>query len=83
MEEKQEPLNQLQKDMGADIKPFEDIKIYPNLKVENLFIKYMTSTTNDEPAILSNSVVLWKDTLTTKYYLKANFNGTSKKIELT
>lgn len=61
---------------------FKDLSFYPDLKVDNLIIKYKETTAASEPAILSNQIILWKDTTNTKYYIKANFNGTSKKIEL-
>ena len=63
----------------------EDADFKPLLKVDKLIIKYITSTASHEPTILSNQIVLWDDSthVAHKYYLKANFNGTSKKIELT
>jgi len=65
-----------------DTKKFEDIKFFPQLKVDNLTIKYLETTTALEPTILINTICLWKDTTLTKYYIKSNFNGTAKKIEL-
>lgn len=76
LEQKKEPEKIL------NIQQFEDIKFYPNLKVDNLFIKYIETVVADEPSILSNQIILWKDTTNTKYYIKSNFNGTAKKIEL-
>jgi predicted nuclease with TOPRIM domain len=81
----EERIKKLEKETGGvNIeKRFEDIKFYPFIKVDNLIIKYSESTAATEPTILANQVMLWKDTTNTKYYLKANFNGTAKKIELT
>lgn len=62
---------------------FQDINFFPNIKTGNLIIKYLETTASLEPAILVNQIILWKDTTNTKYYLKANFNGTPKKVELT
>jgi hypothetical protein len=62
---------------------FIDIENKQFLKVENLIIKYIETVATSEPSILTNTIILWKDTTNNKYYLKANFNGTAKKIELT
>ena len=64
-------------------KKFKDVEFYPLLKIDKFILKYDESTAATEPTILSNQVMLWKDTTNTKYYLKANFNGTAKKVELT
>jgi hypothetical protein len=59
---------------------FEDIKIYPLLKIDNLILKHISQGT--EPVILKNQVVLWTDTDDNKTYIVANFNGTTNAIEL-
>ncbi len=73
---------EIKPEIFKEIKQYEDIKFFPLLKIDNLILKYMETTTALEPTILANQIILWKDTTLTKYYLKTNLNGTSKKIEL-
>jgi hypothetical protein len=62
---------------------FKDIEFFQNLRVDNLILKYMETTTALKPSLQANQFILWKDTTLTKYYILANFNGNSKTIELT
>jgi len=63
-------------------KAFEDIKMYPNLKVDSLVLKYYNQ--DAEPDILANTIALWIDSDGgPAYYLIYNFNGTAKKVALT
>ena len=43
--------------------------------------RYVAART--EPTVNDQEIVLWEDTANTKFYLVANFGGTTKKIELT
>ncbi len=43
--------------------------------------RYVAART--EPTVNDQEIILWEDTVNTKYYLVANFNGTTVKIELT
>jgi hypothetical protein len=52
------------------------------LRVDILYLKYVSTTTALEPTLKPNQVMLWNNATTSKYYLKANFNGTAKKVEL-
>jgi len=86
----EEDLEQIKKDIeelktqvkpkGFSFQKYEDIKFYPNLKVDNLYVKYVSSATTDEPTAMSNSIMLWEDTTIGAYYFKSNFNGTPKKV---
>jgi len=68
--------------VGLAKKNFQDIKMYPNLKVDSLILKYYNQAT--EPAIQTNSIALWIDSDGgPAYYIIYNFNGTAKKVALT
>ena len=71
--------NRLNKREIDNSKPFN---FYNIIRVNNLIIRYLSTTAALEPTILSNEIILWNDTTNNKFYLKANFNGTSKKVEL-
>lgn len=80
LEDRIRELEQKKDFQQTEIKPFEDISFYPNLKIDNLIIKHISQST--EPVILKNQIVLWTDTDDSKTYLVANFNGTTNAIEL-
>jgi len=58
---------------------FVDTPFYPSLKVDKLFIKFINTTA--QPSILAGQIILWYNN--TNYYILANFNGTTKKVQLT
>ena len=60
---------------------FYDIKFYPLLKVDRLFLKLYNQAA--EPTINANSMAFWLESGTPAYYLIYNFNGTKKKVALT
>lgn len=83
IEEMQRKIKDLEKPK-TNLSIYESIKQIDNFRVTSrLTIKFVQSTTNDEPSLANDEIALWKNTKTTKYYLKANFNGTNKKVELT
>ena len=61
---------------------YKDPDFYNIIRVNSLIIRYTATTAALEPSIKTNEIILWKDTTNNKFYLKANFAGTAKKIEL-
>ncbi|MDD5220146.1 MAG: hypothetical protein PHV11_06250 [Candidatus Bipolaricaulis sp.] len=82
IKELEEKITELEKPKPLEKKEeFYDIKFYPLLKVDSLFLK--TYNQAAEPTILANSMAFWLESETPAYYLIYNFNGTQKKVALT